>query len=77
MNTTVKHIMLNCSLVTKSSGSRISLILVKLRLIIAQSIHLLVHWFETSNMSKSRAIMWLGFIKKSWNMASLVTPLTL
>ena len=52
MNTTVKHILFNCSLVMKSFGSRFSLILVTLQLIIVQSVHLLVHWFETSNVSE-------------------------
>ena len=52
MNTTVKHIPINCSLATKSFGSRFSLILVTLQLIVAQSVHLLVHWFETSNVSQ-------------------------
>ena len=52
MNTSVKHILFNCSLFTKSFGSRISLILVTLQMIIAQSVHLLVHCFEISNMSQ-------------------------
>jgi hypothetical protein len=52
MNTVLKHIVLNCSLVMKSFGSRFSLILVTLQLIIAQSVRLLVHWFERSNVSQ-------------------------
>lgn len=44
MNTAVKHILFNCSLVTKFLDLDFSLILVTLQL--------LVHWFETSNVSQ-------------------------
>jgi hypothetical protein len=61
MSTTVKHILFNCSLATKSFGSRFSLILVTLQLIIVQSVHLLVHWFETSNVSQVQGynVVWV------------------
>jgi hypothetical protein len=54
--TTVKHILFNCNLVMKSFGSRFSLIFVILQLIIAQSVHLLVHWSETSNVSQVQGL---------------------
>jgi len=52
MDTVVKNKVFNCSLVMKSFRSRFSLILVTLQLIIAQSVRLLIHSFERSNVSQ-------------------------